>query len=342
MVMALVGEADALVEQHAEELAEEEEIARMYAQLRPLIDMSFEEYKQNAEGLLDFAAWIMEVYEQYGADMTEEQELTLMQEMLTRVGDLLNCSDQAVGLKRMILQQAAQTMYDCLPDPAEPANAAYYEARKELPNTAAAFISRYFGDGMVPEKQRAAEAAVFLQLQNAQNGWDMAELFVRHPLFGAEAVLEAMDQNLYVYGYGSMEFPQLSQEPKLVKQLDKMLKEREKAPYFDDLTFGNDAYAYLYEKLDLEENVTIFYSGSEEGFDGLPDKVYTESMLVAEGEDGRMYRLPEELKDAYLNGTLVLDEETVKQYGLQPVEGDLLVGGEMGSNKIQFGTVYQP
>ena len=317
MVMALVGELDAQVELHAEELAEEEEVQAMYDQLRPLLDMSFEDYKQNGEALLSFADWLLSTYEQYYDAYDEAKEEQLMQEMYTRIGDLLNCSEQATGLKRILLQQAAQKMFDTMPDFYDPSSADYYAARGDLPNTAAAFIGTYYGDGIVAEKDRLTEAVAFLKLTEATDAYDAAEIFVRHPLFGADAVLNTFDENLYIYGNDSLPCPELAQRKDLVEKLDKMLREYEKASIITTQSFRDQANTLLISELYDNRHPGYFVDG-DVYFSG-NDVVTTN--CIAEGEDGKKYVIPEELMDALKNGDLVLDEETIKKYNLKVFEG---------------------
>ena len=46
---------------------------------------------------------------------------------------------------------------------------------------------------------------------------------------GADAVLDTFDENLYIYGNESIPCPELAQRKDLIKKLDKMLRECEKA-----------------------------------------------------------------------------------------------------------------
>lgn len=338
MVMALVGELDAQVELHAEELAEEEEVQAMYDQLRPLLDMSFEEYKQNGEALLGFADWLLSVYDQYSDIDDVAKAEQLMQELYTRIGDLLNCSEQATGLKRILLQQAAQKMFDTMPDLDDPSAADYYAARGDLPNTAAAFIGAYYGDGIVAEKDRFAEAVAFLNLTEATDAWDAAESFVRHPLFGADAVLDTFDENLYIYGNESIPCPELAQRKDLIKKLDKMLRECEKASAITAPSFRDEAYSLLLSELyaDQNSNIHIIYPGlSEDGDFPLSGNVVT-TTCIAEGEDGKKYVIPAELMDQLKDGTLVLDEETIQKYNLQPAN-DILFPSDDEDTNLHFG-----
>ena len=313
MVMALVGELDAQVELHAEELAAEEEVQAMYDQVRPLLDMSFAEYKQNGEALLSFADWMLGIYEQYGEtteEMDEEQMISLMQEFYKRIGDLLNCSEQAAGLKRILLQQTAQKLFDAIPNPDD--------RNGDLPNSAAAFINKYYGDGIVEEKDRLAEAGVFVQLLEGGDALDSAELFVRHPLFGADAVLDTFDENLYIYGSNQITCPELAEKKDLVKKLDKMLRGYENVSYEATLGFSNEAYLFLINELYDGQYNGNFIALSGTTLDGIGAVNF-----IAQAEDGTMYIVPGELIDEFQNGELVLDEETIKEYNLQPYEEGL-------------------
>ena len=255
LVMAIITEIDAMITEHADELAEEE-FLEMYNQVKPLFNMTFEEYTHNAEGILDFASWALETYSKnINADLSDEQLKKLTDELLSRLGDLLNHSEQAIGLKRIVLQIYAEEMFECLPDINDPQNADYYAARKGIPNTGVEFINKHFGNGLVAKENRAAEASAFLALMSYNNTIDIAEIFTRHPLFSADAVLEAMDENLYIKNIDIVLVMQLEESGKAdetYEYFDNLLKKCEQADVYDVLSFRNDIYSYLYIDLGLE------------------------------------------------------------------------------------------
>ncbi len=265
IVMALLGEVDDFVESNSLELyGEEEELLELYEQLRPLLDMTFDEYTENAEGVLDFAVWLVEMYGKYGNEaLSPEGPVRQDKELYVRLGEVLNQSEQAVGLKRIALLKYAEAMFDTLPDSTDPNYAEYYNARKDAPNTAAMFINEYFGDGIVPKKLRVDEAGVFLAMLDCGGSLDVAEIFVRHPSFGADAVLKAMDENLYINGSSEEIGQQLVSSDKAdatYKALDKMLKDCEKKTYNEAVTFGDDVFYYLVKELGLEDIYGYVYT----------------------------------------------------------------------------------
>ncbi len=199
MVMAFVGEIDGLLEQYSDDI--DAEFTKTYDMLRPLFDMTFEEYKHNAEGLLEFASWGLDKYDDLAklakaedfSDFTEADALNFMSELMNevyaRIGKLINHSKQAVGLKRFALQMYAEMrLFDTVPS-------SY---------TATSFIDKYYGDGFVDEEKREAEALAIITLLDAHQPLDVAAAFACHPLFGADAIIETFGNDLYVYGLGHL------------------------------------------------------------------------------------------------------------------------------------------
>ena len=256
MVMAFVAEADKMIAQQGSGALEDAELNAMYAQIRPLLDMSFEEYTHNAEAILEFVGWGVEVYGKYGESTPPEEELAAVEkELFTRIGDLLNHSEQTIGLKRVLLQMAADRMFDTLPDIENPEYFDYYVARGDLPNSSVEFINKYFGDGIVAADQRYVEGALLIFLLDNPDALSAAELFVRHPLFGADAVLDTMDEYLYINGSeGGMghQLSELDGASYYYDYLDSLLRSCADYTPNQSLTFSNTVYWYLSEDLGLE------------------------------------------------------------------------------------------
>lgn len=254
MAMAFVGELDTFVENESQAVTVEEELTELYAQMRPLLDMSFEEYTHNAEGVLDFVDWLMEMYSQYGESiLSEESPVIQGEELYIRLGSLLNNSEQMVGLKRLVLQTCAQEMFNDMPDSADPEYADYYDTRRELPNSGVEFVNKYFGDGFVPEEKRLAEAGAFFALLNAYDKMDVAEVFARHPLFGADAVIESTDEYLYIHSALSEEtiqqFASTERGDAFYKGLDNLLRDCENVDFNHPLEFSYKVYDYVNARL---------------------------------------------------------------------------------------------
>lgn len=253
MVMAFVGEIDTLLDKYADELSEEEELLQLYDMARPLLDMSFEDYTNNAEGILDITSWLIDIYGKVGngKEFTEAEEDELEIELFGHLGRLLNQSKQAVGLKRIILQMYAQEqLFDGMPNSVK---------------LASSFIAEYFGDGYADENERSKEACAILRLLEADDGVDVAEAFARNPLFGAEAVLKYTDENLYIHGlwYGD-ELAENEKAEEVFSALDEMLKKYENASLTQPLCFKDEVERYLAAEVGIDH-----YSGSFDfDFDG--------------------------------------------------------------------------
>jgi hypothetical protein len=286
----------------------------MYDQLRPLLDMTYEEYTTNAEGLLDFASWFIETYGQYiNEPLTEEQEKELTEEMYSQVGELLNLSDQSVSLKRMILQMQAQKMFDGLPDKQDPAYAEYYASRKNLPESGTEFVNKYFGNGIVSKKERDKEVTALLLILDAQNGLETAEAFVQHPLFGADAVTESTDKYMYIKSYEEYMYETLTvtdDSDKVFDTLDKMLYCYEDVQYMDYFMFEDLAYSYMNYKLSESQNEYDMYPI----LDG-----YGNYLVIKEDENGKLYLVPEDLANVIGDKT-PLTKDVIKENSLNPFE----------------------
>ncbi len=316
IIMAFVGELDTLVETYADELPADADvdIEEMYDQLRPLLDMTYEEYTTNAEGLLDFASWFIETYGQYiNEPLTDEKEKELTEEMYAQVGELLNLSDQAVSLKRMILQMQAQKMFDGLPDKQDPAYAEYYASRKNLPESGTEFVNEYFGNGIVSKKERDKEVIAMILLLEAQNGLEAAEAFVQHPLFGAQAVTEATDEYLYITSYEEYMYETLTLDDdsyKVFDTLDKMLSYYEDVQYDDCFKFEDLAYGYMnYELSETKINYGYYPIYDQHG----------NPLVIKEDENGKLYLVPEDLAKVMGDET-PLTKDVIKENFLKPFE----------------------
>lgn len=306
MAMAFVGEFDNMLAEHADEISDDDKFMELYEQVRPLLDMSFEEYTYNAEGILDFLGWIMEIYGKYGEDSLDlETESAITTEFFTRAGNLMNHSEQAIALKRILLQLFATELYD--------------EYTNNPSDSAAAFINKYFGDGLVAEEDRPNEASAFFSLIDSHNSLDIAEAFVRHPLFGADAVLDSTDETLYIYGVNEIFDLQLNTNEnveEICKDLENMLRNCEKAPYYQPLSFRDQVLEYLSLHTDLFDT-----QGSSNSFTIMDDEgnIY----IIQEGSLGEFESV---------GG---LDKEALEEFGIES-SGGAFSGGPGDSFEFHY------
>lgn len=315
MVMAFVGEIDVMYENYEDELSINESLRDTYSQLRPLFDLTFEEYTYNAEGLLDFAGWFLERCGKYllGTEPSAMELLSIQKETYEHLGDLLNHSEQAVALKRMILQQIASDMLYGIPD-----------------KSASAFVNKYYGDGFVNgDKERIREANSFFWMLEGPSALDIAEAFARNPLFGADAVIEYCGNAIYDEVFG----PNLAAHEKaeeVYEKLNAMLKAYESAPYYQPLTFSSAARAYVYGELHIGGGgyTSDFYFSED----------VLSSIRIMEGEDGKMYIVP---SDVYgeIGDMETLDADTVKKYNLKSIDEFASENGF--GNIVEGDTVYK-
>lgn len=113
MLMAMLAEMDA----QAETAIEDEELATLYQQLRPLMDMSYSEYKHNAELLLDLTADYIRQMERFqqGEELTPQD----LQALADRAKALFEESEQLRGLQDLLLPMMGLGGDDTAPDSAD-------------------------------------------------------------------------------------------------------------------------------------------------------------------------------------------------------------------------------
>lgn len=113
MLMAMLAEMD----DQAETAIEDEELATLYQQLRPLMDMSYGEYKHNAELLLDFTADYIRQMERFqqGEELTPQD----LQALADRAKALFEESEQLRGLQDLLLPMMGLSGDDTAPDSAD-------------------------------------------------------------------------------------------------------------------------------------------------------------------------------------------------------------------------------
>ena len=137
------------------------------------LDISREDFKDNSIALIDFVTYTMNSgvieYFRGGGDGK------LPEEFYEELGDLINYSDHAVMLKKMIYKEVVAGIM------------------KENPEDAAAYVEKYLGDGKVEKDLRGNEAKAFLILVSEGGEYGVIESFARHPLAGAEAASELID-----------------------------------------------------------------------------------------------------------------------------------------------------
>lgn len=274
MVMAIIGELDASIESSIEMIEGEEELSEVYGQIRPLLDLTFEEYTHNADGVLEFVSWgvnwFIEAYGKYDLDagLPDEEKIALINEACVRLGDLLNHSEQTRCLKRIVFSMLADTMFDTLPDPNDPANADYYSARKNVPNSGVEFVNKYLSDSASSEEEFYADGVMFMLMMSDPYALGAAAVFAYHPSFGADAVLEAMDEHLYINGidmqYISEKLAESDNAEEIYRELDNKLRACENAPALQLLEFSNEVFSYLAQELDLVDDS---YSSWDDYFD---------------------------------------------------------------------------
>lgn len=271
MFLAFVSEADSLVYSIDTDLAEDEQFVALFNELESiLLSMTYEDYTKNVEGALGLVEWCVEKLGEFVNKEPSEEEIKEAEAELTvQIGKILNMSEQAVSVKKIVLQIYAEMMYSYLPDSSDPAYEDFHASRKDAPASAEEFIDKYFGDGYLKGEDQAKEASVIFALFNDTSIYRIAEAFARHPSFGADAVIEAMGNELFCYsdiqdfGY---QLSMRDDKEEICKELTKIFKECENKSYDEMYTLEMDIYTYIDENTDMETLYEIVNSYSVESY----------------------------------------------------------------------------
>lgn len=215
MVSQLATEA----EQYLTEIPDES--VRYYVtETLKLVNTSQEVFASNGIAVLDFASYLLDPENMEFLEAQTPENLPA--EFEEKLGNLLNHSEQAAGLKKILLTAAAAELFDnyeyavnseissdgfASSESAkreEEADRAQKEAARKAMTDAIAFVDGYWkGDGLVSgTDSRIREARAFLRLLSGSNNLTLVEGFARHPFFGSDAVLRFLDKDNVDSGYG--------------------------------------------------------------------------------------------------------------------------------------------
>lgn len=244
LICSVVDEVEVAMEQYADENTQQQ--AQPYLDL---FDMSQKEFESNGMALVDFITYALE-HEFMEFYKTSNYEI-LSQEFLTELGDLINYSDQATALKKLITIQAMASFYEEYDyenyDPTT-----YEDAMLQAQIQAGNFVDDHWGDGKVPQEQRIREAQAFMVMMFENDKSALLEAFSRNPMFGPEVMKPFLkDTVAEEYAYLSSENQTIEQwldkHPNALKLAQKRLDAYTTAPLSNQL-FN----AYLESILSME------------------------------------------------------------------------------------------
>ena len=133
-----------------------------------LLDMDRETYVSNGVALLEFVEYCLE--EDFKDFYASRDYTCLPAEFYERFGALINYSEEAILLKKLIMTDAVSPVFD---SPAE----------------AGAFIATHVSDEPLPKELQAQEGKAFLQILMGNTGFELLEALVRHPGISYEELM---------------------------------------------------------------------------------------------------------------------------------------------------------
>ncbi|MBQ4067302.1 MAG: hypothetical protein IJD22_06630 [Clostridia bacterium] len=151
-----------------------------------LLDLSREEFEDNAGALLDFVIYALD---NGFAEFYEINDYSLLSDdFYTELGSLLNSTPQAIALKKIYYFNAAQDIIHSTDRDRD--NYEYALSR------ATELMDDYFGDGTVSENEYGAEGEAFMLILNSGSSSNEIDSFVRNPLFGPDSINEFITSDL--------------------------------------------------------------------------------------------------------------------------------------------------
>ena len=171
MCMALLSEFDKAMAEDSLNFGSGEQLV---LQLRPLFDMSYGEFKSNGVALLDFLEYLLSeeniVMFKGQNDLTYDQTMEKTDEFLTKLGALINHSEQAVAAKQFIYMAA-------------------FSSKFSIQDTEPLF-KNWGGGKLTDANKQKLDAYLFFELIFKGGGtFDVITLTSMHPLFENESAM---------------------------------------------------------------------------------------------------------------------------------------------------------
>ena len=162
-----------------------------------MLDMSREEFDANATAIVDFISYAID--NNFDKFYETSDYTALSEDFYKELGSLINCSKQAISLKKLFYINAAEELYyDKISDMITDSYDSDEDERRAL---ATAFVDTYFKDGKVNKKDYAREGEAFMLAIFSRSYSDSVDAFVRHPLFGAESMKEHINSSVAIDNY---------------------------------------------------------------------------------------------------------------------------------------------
>lgn len=220
LFMGLVKEFDKAFAQYTASLPmdgdTQAELALVY-QIRPLLDMTYEEFKSNGSAILEFLEHFLDAdrirqLTEIADVQTAEEAIPVLEDVTAQVGKLVNHSPQAAAMKRILL-------------------ATWFDTDWELADPNAPFVNWDSGLLTDPEQQKL-EGLQFCLLLMGNDGFDALPVLAMNPLFGGDVAASLLNEQTVadqlenrLYGYSEEELAQkIAAQPQLLEQLQTKLR----------------------------------------------------------------------------------------------------------------------
>lgn len=154
-------------------------------ELAQLLDMSKEEFKDNGVALLEFIDYglnngFMDFYKRNDYE-------SLSPEFYEKLGELINYSDQAIALKKIMMKDSASSLF-C---------SGWNDADRAAGEKAAdAFIERYISNKPTEASLRKREGEMFMLMYFSRGACNTLEAFTRHPAIGYAGTKDLLNENV--------------------------------------------------------------------------------------------------------------------------------------------------
>ena len=160
-------------------------------QIAQVLEMSELEFKENSVALLSFVNYALDNGFMTFYDSSDYEALP--EEYYVRLGELLNFSDQAIELKKMLMKESAVALFRKGWDS---------DAEEIATAQASEFIDQYITNTPLTKEQYQQEGEAFMLMTFAHSDCDVLEAFVRYPSIQCENVLDLIEDNVLAELYG--------------------------------------------------------------------------------------------------------------------------------------------
>ena len=174
------------------------EETQIIKEILPYFELTREQFKTNATALVEFST--LSLNEGFLDCLRNNEFHTLSDDYFDEMGKLINLSDQAVAIKKLMVMGGISDLYmneyyDSLDDD-DYSQEEYEQASKVAQGKSITLMDKYWGDGYVDAKDQRREAYSILMFAFGSGDGDRLEALARHPKFGAEVAQQFVNANV--------------------------------------------------------------------------------------------------------------------------------------------------